>query len=248
MRRLESDTVLDSVFATDTNPVLPVPVISQHLTLASVLLIRRALGGRYNNVGIRAASSPGPPLSRTASGPDIPSGSCRSAVDKWMGERHIRNGLYFYDLQYPQIGLPLVAAIQRIMIRAQILRQAATSNRVIEHPAQSRTVYCSPMDPKPNDPPRQLVHHDQDPMGCQRCRFAAEQITTPQAVLHMVEKCQPRWAGIRIRPVVKAQDSANYVLIDLEAKSQSNRLGDSRIASAGIPPFPLNNSSDEFLT
>src|SRR5215831_11319880 len=49
MRRLESDTVLDSVFATDTNPVLPVPVISQHLTLASVLLIRRALGGRYTS-------------------------------------------------------------------------------------------------------------------------------------------------------------------------------------------------------
>src|SRR5215471_2719382 len=74
MRRLESDTVLNRIFATDTNPVLPLPVIFQHLTLASVLLIRRALGGRYNNVGIRAASSPGPPLSRTASGPDIPSG------------------------------------------------------------------------------------------------------------------------------------------------------------------------------
>src|SRR5215469_12911649 len=85
MRRLESDTVLDSVFATDTNPVLPVPVISQHLTLASVLLIRRALGGRYNNVGIRAASSPGPPLSRTASGPDILSGSSRSAARQMDG-------------------------------------------------------------------------------------------------------------------------------------------------------------------
>src|SRR5215471_7711190 len=36
MLRLESDTVLDSVFATDTNPVLPLPVIFQHLTLASV--------------------------------------------------------------------------------------------------------------------------------------------------------------------------------------------------------------------
>src|SRR5215813_10078508 len=167
-------------------------------------------------------------------------------LDKWMGERHIRNGLYFYDLQYPQIGWPLVEAIQRIMIRAQILRQAATSNRVIEHPAQSRIVYGSPVDPKPND--GKLVHHDQDPMGCQRCRFAPEQITTPQAVLHMAEKCQPRWAGIRVRPVVKAQDSANDVLIDLDAKSQSNLLGDSRIAPAGIPPFHLHNSSDEFLT
>src|SRR5215813_1074449 len=57
MRRLESDTVLDSVFAIDTNPVLPLPVIFQHLTLASVLLIRRALGGRYNNVGILSRST-----------------------------------------------------------------------------------------------------------------------------------------------------------------------------------------------
>src|SRR5215467_4829084 len=169
-------------------------------------------------------------------------------LDKWMVERHIWNGLYFYDLQYPQIGWPWVEAIQRIMIRAQILRQAAPSNRVIEHPAQSRTVYCSPVDPKPNDPPRQLVHHDQDPVGGQRCRFAPEQITTPQAVLHMAEKCQPRWAGIRVRPVVKTQDSASYVLIDLDAESQSHLLGDSRIAPAGIPPFPLNHSSDEFLT
>src|SRR5262249_652177 len=85
MRRLESDTVLDSVFATDTNPVLPLPVIFQHLTLASILLIRRALGGRYNHVGMRTASSSGPPLSRTASGPDIPSGSCRSAARQMDG-------------------------------------------------------------------------------------------------------------------------------------------------------------------
>lgn len=158
-------------------------------------------------------------------------------LDKWMGERHIRNGLYFCDLQYPQIGLPLVEAIQRIMIRAQIPRQAATSNRVIEHPAQSRTVYCSPVDPKPNDPPRKLIHHDQDPMGRQRCRFAPKQITTPQAVLQMTEKRQPRWAGIRVRPVVNAQDSANYVLIDLDAKSQSNLLGDSRQPQPGLRRF-----------
>src|SRR5215470_6974201 len=44
----ESDTVLESVFATDTNPVC-LCLIFQHLTLASVLLIRRALGGRYNS-------------------------------------------------------------------------------------------------------------------------------------------------------------------------------------------------------
>src|SRR5215470_15346295 len=166
-------------------------------------------------------------------------------LDKWMGERHIRNGLSFYDLQYPQIGLPLVEAIPRIMIRAQILRQAATSNRVIEHPAQSRTVYGSPVDPKPHDPPRKLVHHDQDPMGCQRCRFAPEQITTPQAVLHMAEKRQPRWAGIRVRPVVKAQDSANYVPMDLDAKANVICWAIRGQPPAGIPPFHLNNSSDE---
>src|SRR5215471_18561331 len=158
MRRLESDTVLDSVFATDTNPVWPLPVIFQHLTLASVLLIRRALGGRYNSVGIRAASSPGPALSEQHPVQIFPPDRADQPLDKWMGERHISNGLYFYDLQYPQIGWPLVEAIQRIMIRARIRRLAAPSNRVIEHPAQSRTVYCSPVDRKPNDPPRKLVH------------------------------------------------------------------------------------------
>src|SRR5262249_8250829 len=85
MRRLGSDIGLVCVFANDTKPVGPLPVIFQHLTLASVLLIRRALGGRYNSVGIRAASSPGPALSRTASGPDIPSGSCRSAARQMDG-------------------------------------------------------------------------------------------------------------------------------------------------------------------
>ena len=67
-------------------------------------------------------------------------------------------------------------------------------------------------------------------MRTQGCGLASEQIAAPQAVLHMAEKRQPRWAGIRVRPVVKAQDSANYVPIDLDAKSQRNLLGDSRIA------------------
>src|SRR5262249_142469 len=70
-------------------------------TLASVLLIRRALGGRYNNVGIRAASSPGPPLSRTASGPDIPSGSCRSAARQMDGRAAYKERSLFLGSPVP---------------------------------------------------------------------------------------------------------------------------------------------------
>ncbi len=36
----------------------------------------------------------------------------------------------------------------------------------------------------------EMVHHDQDPVSSER-RFAAEQITTPQTVLGVTEKCKP---------------------------------------------------------
>jgi hypothetical protein len=48
-------------------------------------------------------------------------------LDEGMGERDIRDGLGFCDSQDPQVGLPLMELIQRVMIRAEILRQTASS-------------------------------------------------------------------------------------------------------------------------
>jgi len=177
----------------------------------------------------------------------LPPDRADQAFDERMRERHTRNCFDFCDLQYPQIGLPLVEPIQRIVIRAEILRQAVTTNRSIKHSTQHRSVYDSAVNTKPNDLPRELVPHDQNPMRCQRCRFTSEQITAPQAVLRMAEEGQPGWAGIRFRPMVSAQDAANHVFIDLDAKRHVDSLGDPRAAPPWIPLFHFNDSGDEFL-
>src|SRR5580700_10837879 len=71
-----------------------------------------------------------------------------------------------------------------------------------------------------------------------RCGFASEQIAAPQTVLHVAEKCEPGGTSrIRFRPVTNAQDTANNILVDFNAESQSNLLGNSRAAPTGITPF-----------
>ena len=47
---------------------------------------------------------------------------------------------------------------------------------------------------------------------------------------------------------MNAQDTANNILVDFDAESQSNLLGNSRAAPTGITPFHFNDRVDEFLT
>src|SRR5215469_11653992 len=98
------------------------------------------------------------------------------------------------------------------------------------------------MDAKPNDPTRTLVHHDQSPM-CSQCRgFAAEQIAAPQTVLHVAEKCKPRGTTrIRFWPIMNAQDTANHILVDCDAESQGNLLGNAGTAPIRVPPFHVDD-------
>jgi hypothetical protein len=46
---------------------------------------------------------------------------------------------------------------------------------------------------------------------------------------------------------VTAQDTANYILIDLDAESQHDLLGNARTAPTGIAPLPGHDGVDEFL-
>ena len=94
-----------------------------------------------------------------------------------MGQGNIRDGLDFSHLQNPQIGLPLVEPIERIVVRAQILRQPAMASKgAVEHPTECDAIDRSRLDAEPNDPARVLIHDDQDPVGPQRSRLALEQI------------------------------------------------------------------------
>ena len=56
------------------------------------------------------------------------------------------------------------------------------------------------MDAEANDPARVLIHNDQDPVGPQRGRLAAEQIHTPEAVFHVTQQREPGGpSGARLR-------------------------------------------------
>jgi hypothetical protein len=91
-----------------------------------------------------------------------------------MRKRHVRNRLDFGGSEYPKIGLPLVESIQRILIRAEVFWQTVPANRSAEHPAQRHSIHDAAVHAKPNDATRTLVHHNENPMCSQGCRFASE--------------------------------------------------------------------------
>jgi len=137
-----------------------------------------------------------------------------------MGQGNVGYGLDFRQLQYTQIGLPLVEPIKWIVVGAQILRHPELpSNGTVEHPTEGDTIDGARMDAEPNDPARILIHDDQDPMGPQRCRLAPEQIHAPEAVFHVAQERQPgRTTGGMSRLVVMAENPSNHVFVDLDVE------------------------------
>ena len=94
---------------------------------------------------------------------------------EWMGQGDVGDGLDFYRLQYPQIGLPLVEPIERIIVRAEVLRHPALpTNGAVEHPTECGTIDRSRMHAESNDPARELIHDHQDPVGPQGGGLAPE--------------------------------------------------------------------------
>ena len=77
--------------------------------------------------------------------------------------------------------------IQRIMIRTEVFGQTFSADRSMEHAAQRYSVHGTAVNAKPDDATRELVHHNQNPMGPQGGGLASEQIATPQTVLPMAE-------------------------------------------------------------
>ena len=69
---------------------------------------------------------------------------------EWMGQRNVGDGLNLLHLQHPQIGLPLVKPIKRIVVGAKVLRRPVlASNGAVEHPTECATIDRSRMDTNP---------------------------------------------------------------------------------------------------
>jgi len=165
-----------------------------------------------------------------------------------MGQGNIGDGLDFCHLQNPQIGLPPVEPIERIVVAAQVLRQPAMPSKgAVEHPTEWDAIDRARMDAEPKDAARILIHDDQDPVGPQRGRLAAEQIDTPEAVFHVAQERQPRASpGTLSRPVVMGENPPNNVFVDWDVERQGDLSGDSRTAPVGITLLHFDDRTDEF--
>src|SRR5580704_1890917 len=74
-----------------------------------------------------------------------------------MRQGNARDGLDFCHFQNPQIGLPLMELIKRIMVGAQVFWQPAlTSNSAVEHSTECDPIDRTGMDAEANDPARVL--------------------------------------------------------------------------------------------
>src|SRR5512132_3150414 len=91
-----------------------------------------------------------------------------------MRKRHVRNSLDFRHLEHPKVGLPLLESIKRIMIGAEIFWPTVPTNRSMKHPAQRHSVNDAAVDAKPDETTCKLIHHNENPMRSQCCRFAAD--------------------------------------------------------------------------
>jgi hypothetical protein len=145
-----------------------------------------------------------------------------------MRQWNVRDGLDFCHFQYPQVGLPLVEPIKRIVIGTEEVRHPALpSNGTVEHPTKCGTIDRSRMDAEANDPACVLIHDHQDPVGPHRSRFAPEQIHAPEAVFHVPQESQPgRTTRVLSRLVVTGENPANDVFVDLDVERQGDLLCD----------------------
>src|SRR5208283_1898194 len=125
-----------------------------------------------------------------------------------MRQWNVRDGLYSCHFQYPQVGLPAVEPIKRIVIGTEEVRHPALPpNGTVEHPTKCGSIDRSRMDAEANDPARVLIHDHQDPVSPQRSRFAPEQIHAPEAVFRVPQESQPgRTTRILCRSVVTGEN------------------------------------------
>jgi len=166
--------------------------------------------------------------------------------DERVRQGNTGDALDFCHLQNPQIGLPLVELIKRIVVGAEVLRHPELPAKgAVEHSTKCHTIDRTCVDAEANDPSRVLIHNDQDPVGPQRGRLAPEQIHTPEAVFHVAQESQPGGTpGVLSRPVVMGENPSNNVFVDLNVDRQGDLLGDSRTAPAGITLLHVDDRID----
>ncbi len=166
-----------------------------------------------------------------------------------MRERNVKNCFDLFNLEDTKVRLPLVIGEERVVIGAQILGDTLLRNGVVEHAAKRSAIDVAGLDAEADDPPGELIHNNQNPMGLEADRLAAKQINASEAVFGVASDRQPgrSCATTGLWVVVFCQYPPHDILIDLDPKGIRDLLSDSRAAEARVAPFHLNDGMDQFL-
>lgn len=120
-------------------------------------------------------------------------------------------------------------------------------DRLVEHAAERPAVHGHGLHPKADDPAGKLIHNDQDPVTPRQDRFGPEQVHSPETVFAMTQERKPRRSVVTaFGVVVRFQNSADHIFVDLDAKGLGQVLCDFRAAKTGIALLEFTDGSDEF--
>jgi hypothetical protein len=159
-----------------------------------------------------------------------------------------RYGLDFLDLEDSQVRSPAMESEQRIVVRTQMLRERLSRSGLVEHATDRHAIDVSRLDANADDPAREQIHDDHDPIALKHNRFTSEQIDTPQAVRCVSDEREPGWTiASRGTSEMLSEDAAHDIFVDLDAERMGNLLGNSRAPEARIAALHLENRGDEFL-
>jgi hypothetical protein len=94
--------------------------------------------------------------------------------DNRVGTRHVRHRLDLADVEDPQVRLPLMKPVQRIVVRTEVGGRGLVAGRMIEHPTQRHPVHDTTVHGETHDTSCPMVHNDEHPVRVKDDRFASE--------------------------------------------------------------------------
>lgn len=133
------------------------------------------------------------------------------------------------------------------MIAVEVSCRTGVVRGGVEHPADRWHIDDASVHTEANNAAGKLIHDDHYPMGFQRERFTAKKIHTPQTVLGISEKRQPRWAAGPMRwAVVLGEYTPHDVLVDCYIEGERKLLPNTPATEPRISSFHLDDRVNQF--
>ncbi len=130
---------------------------------AGAPLVRYARDARCSTAETRRASDRDHPCSEQQATETFAPYRPNQPFDDRVGTRHVRHGFDLPDAEDPQVRLPLMKPVQRIMVRTYVHGRGLAARRVVEHPAQRYSVNDATMHATTHDATCPVIRHDKQP-------------------------------------------------------------------------------------